>query len=67
MNKVVSTLAVLGMIAGLCTGCGKTDKPEPETVVQPKESNAKKWTPEVAEPPKTHNVNDGGDHSGHNH
>jgi len=74
MKKAVSMLAASGIIAILCVGCGKAKKPVPaeaapkaEAVAQPKESRAKQWEPETAEQPKAHDVNDGGDHSGHNH
>jgi len=67
MKKAVSIFAVLGMIATLCVGCGKAVKPEPEAAKAPKESSAKKWEPETAKQPAAHDVNDGQDHSGHNH
>ena len=74
MQKVASVIAVLGMAAALCVGCGKTDKPvaeeaapKTEAVTQTKESSTKQWEPETATPPKAHNPQDGGDHSGHNH
>ena len=74
MKRAVSMFAVLGMIASLCVGCGKKDKPVPEeaaskteAVTQTKESSTKQWEPETATPPKAHNPHDGGDHSGHNH
>ena len=73
MKTAVSMFAVLGMIATLCIGCGKKDKPVPEeaapktgAVTQTKESSAQQWEPETATP-KAHNPHDGGDHSGHNH
>lgn len=74
MKKAVSMLAVPGMIATLCIGCGKAHEPETaeaavkvEAVTQTKESSAKQWEPETATPPTAHNPQDGGDHSGHNH
>jgi len=67
MKKTITMFAAFVMIAGLCAGCGKEDKSEPEAVAQPKASNAKAWEPETAKQPKAHNAHDGGDHSGHNH
>ena len=51
MKEAISMFAALVIIAGLCVGCGKADKSEPEAVEQP----------------KAHNADDGQDHSGHNH
>ena len=67
MKKAVSMFTALVMIAGLCVGCGKADNSEPEAVEQPKASTAKSWEPETAKQPAGHDVNDGHDHSGHNH
>jgi len=67
MKKAVSMFAALVMIAGLCVGCGKADKSEPKAVEKPKARNAKSWEPETAKQPEAHDVNDGHDHSGHNH
>ena len=67
MKKAMSMFAASVMIAGLCAGCGKADKSEPKAAEQPKTNNAKNWKPETAKQPKAHNVNDGQDHSGHNH
>jgi hypothetical protein len=64
MKTTVRTLAVLGMIAGLCAGCGEADKPEP--VAKPDATKAANWEPETAAD-KEHDVDDGEDHSGHNH
>lgn len=51
MKKAVSIFAILVMITGLCAGCGKADRSEPEAAKQP----------------KAHSADDGQDHSGHNH
>lgn len=67
MQKSVRMFAVLGMIAGLCVGCGNADKPEPEETEQPKASSTNNWEPETAEMPEGHSADDGHDHSGHNH
>jgi len=83
MKKATSTFAALVIISGLFAGCGKTEKSEPDAdkghehgancdhgqgaPQEPKASNAKKWEPETATQPKAHDVNDGQDHSGHNH
>ncbi|MBL7076781.1 MAG: hypothetical protein ISS31_04855 [Kiritimatiellae bacterium] len=67
MRKVVGVFVVLGVIAGLCVGCGKKAESETAVVVPPKESSAKKWAPETAPVPKAHDPHDGHDHSGHNH
>ncbi len=67
MKKAISMTATLVMLAGLCAGCGKADKPEPEAAARPKESTTKNWAPEEAKQPKAHNAHDGQDHSGHNH
>ena len=51
MKEAISMFAALAIIAGLCVGCGKADKSEPE----------------AAKKPKAHSADDGQDHSGHNH
>jgi hypothetical protein len=45
MKTTVRTLAVLGMIAGLCAGCGEADKPEP--VAKPDATKAAKSEPDT--------------------
>ncbi len=51
MRKTISIFAALLMIAALCSGCGKSDG---------QDANA-------AEQSKGHSMDDGQDHSGHNH
>ena len=60
MKRIVGVFAVTMMIAGLCAGCGRADKSEPEI-------NTKNSVPEKAEQSKAHSADDGQDHSGHNH
>ena len=69
MKKVARTLAALAMVAGLCTGCGKAakSKPKPVSAEPSKETKDKNWEPETVKEPKAHRVDDGHDHSGHNH
>ena len=74
MQKAVRMFAVLGMVATLCVGCGKTDKSAPEeaareadAVTQTEKSSTKQWEPETAKQPEAHDPHDGHDHSGHNH
>ena len=66
MKRVVCMLALLGMMVGLCVGCGKKEEPEPQAAA-PEESSAKAWEPETATQPAVHNEHDGHDHSGHSH
>jgi hypothetical protein len=51
MRTTVTIVSALVMIAALCSGCGKSD-------VQ---------TTDAAETSESHSVDDGDDHSGHNH
>ncbi len=71
MKKVITMVAILVMIAGLCVGCKnkEADKSEPEATQQSQESNAKDWEPETSKQPTKEDEHDHsvGDHTGHNH
>ena len=67
MKNIVTMLAVLGMIATLCAGCGQGESPESEATKVPAENSDENWAPEAAKQPAAHDEHDGSDHSGHNH
>ena len=59
--KVVEVSVVGVMIAALCVGCGKSEKPQPEPVQQT-ETKTEKWEPETAAEPTPQDA-----HAGHQH
>lgn len=69
MKKVISMLAILVMVAGLCTGCKDTDtgtdKPQPEVTKQSQDVEAKDWEPETAKETATTCPEGEHDHSEH--
>ena len=74
MKKVISMLAILVMIGGLCTGCKdkEDEKPKPEATQQSQESNARNWEPETSKQTTTNSDqgdhdHSADDHSGHDH
>lgn len=63
MKQIFTVVLGLLIVVGLGAGCGKSDKPAAPSPV----AGTEKWEPESVAPPATHDVDDGEDHSGHNH
>ncbi len=64
MKNTVRTIAVLAVLVGLGSGCGKSEKSDTTPVPS---AEAQNWEPESVDLPEGHSMDDGHDHSGHDH
>ena len=64
MKKVTQITFAMVLLAGLCIGCSKSEKPETKPAQAAK---TEKWEPETVALPEEHSPDDGHDHSGHDH
>jgi hypothetical protein len=71
MKKTVLIATVLAALAGLCVGCGETERSESKDATLQKRDatpqKAENWEPERVVLPEGHTVDDGHDHSGDDH
>lgn len=65
MKKVIRMGVASVALAGMCMGCGKAESPAPDSAKE--NAHAEHWEPESVDLPEGHSMDDGHDHSGHNH
>jgi hypothetical protein len=63
MKQIFTVVLGLLIVVGLGAGCGKSEKPADPSPV----AGTEKWEPENIPIPEKHDVDDGEDHSGHDH
>lgn len=63
MKQIFTVVLGLLIVVGLGAGCGKSEKPEACCPAD----HTEKWEPENVAVPEKHDVDDGTDHSGHDH